>query len=50
MELSDLFPKMSEFGLELDLKMVRASEKLPTAVLGELSHSFSEHILLIAAL
>lgn len=36
--------------LELDLKMVLANEKVPRAVLGEPSHSLSEHILLIATL
>lgn len=38
-ELSDLFPKMDEFVLELDLKMVLANERVPRAVLGEPSHS-----------
>lgn len=37
-ELSDLFPKMNDLGLELDFKMVIANEKVPRAVLEEPTH------------
>lgn len=41
---------MNELGLELDLEMVTANEKVPGAILGEPSRSFPEHVLLPAAM
>lgn len=49
-ELSELLPKMNALGLELDVKMLIINEKVPRAVLGEPSPSFSKHVLLIGTL